>query len=385
MRIQAAELAEGPLAGLHPTIRCRPDCTFYCSNIRFWDGIYDSDCLYIARSSELPAQPPAVEAPCQLQLLLIEDVPVPTAYLSCPAACILTFPVETDPLRLYNAINDSGFSLPRYAMKLTELLESIPEDDFATISRRIGNILGRSAALLTPSFRLLACSDAQGVDARRLRQIRHLPSNELSAYLCAVMFTGEERRAWPVREFPRASGALLMPIIHEGELKEILGYIYCPDIPRGDALANASALRYISQLLASRFLQFIREGRGDDTIFSILLGKVISGEIKDDGAIAAALKQMGFSVPRHMVLITVLADNLSPEAMAACVEALHRDVWPQTRAALVGSQIILLLGRESEPVITPEELELFAGCLEKYQCTAGISETFRQLDHFLRN
>lgn len=383
MRIRVAELADSVLAGMGPVLRCRPEDMLYCSNIRFWDGIYDPDCLYIARSSDLEPTPPPVAAPYQLQMLLIEDLPAPAAWLACPEARILSFPGSADPLRLFNTISDSGFCLPRYAMKLTELLESIPDDDYDTIAKRVSNILGRKATLLTPGLRALSGpDDDRPKQDRHLRRLREL---DLSGHLAPVMLSSGERKVWPLKEFPGEVGELLTPITHDGELRDVLGYIYCPDFPKADAVANLPALRYISRLLTSRFVRFIRENRGGDAAFSLLLGKIISGEMKDNATISTQLQQLGFVVPKNMVLITVLADSLSPDDLVECAECLYRDVWPQTKAALVGNQIILLIGRDELPVVTPEELSRFEKHLAEYQCTAGISEVFHSFDRYLRN
>ena len=385
MRINVTELAEGPLAHLSPAVRCARDAVLYCSNIRFWDGVYDSDCLYIGRASALPPQVPGLSGRHQLQLLLIEDAPIPAAYLEHPSARIISFPPETDPFRLFNAISDSGFCLPRYAMKLTELLESIPENDFPSIAQRVGNVLGRPVSLLTPALRLLARSGEETSGKPSSRRMEQLRDAGLAGHLSPVMLRPGERRIWPLKEYPGESGELFSPIVHEGELRDVLGYIYCRDIPKADAVANLPALRYISRLLASRFLRFIREGRGDDASFSLLMGKIISGELKDDALIESFLRQTAFAIPKNMVLITVLADTLSTDAIAECADTLCRSVWPQTRAALVSNQIILLIGSDELPVVKPDELLRFEQYLGEYQCTAGISEPFHTFDHYLRN
>ncbi len=365
-----------------PVVHCDPNDDLFCSNIRFWDGVFDPDSLYIGRTSALAATPPVVEPPLQIQLLLIEDAPIPEEWLACPAAKIISFPRDTDPLGLFNAINDSGFCLPRYAMKLSELIESIPSNDFPTIARKISQILGRPVALLTPALHVLASSDQ---DEENQLLTRRLTRSNLSGHLSPVMLSPGDHRVWPLKAYPKKSGSLLAPIIHEGELREVLGYIYCPAIPKADAMANLSALRYIARLLVSRFLRFVRKDRAGDAAFSLLLGKVISGELKDDEIIAAQVRQAGVSEPKYMVLVTILADNLAADDLVGCADALYMDIWPQTRAALIGNQIILLIGQDDLPVIKPEELERFEALLADYQCTAGISECFQKVDHYLRN
>lgn len=383
MRIIARELAEGPLSSLAPVLRCRPEDVFYCSNMRFWDGFYDPDCLYIGKSSALSPQPPVVEGRYQIQLLLIEDQPIPQRWLDDPAARIISFPAETDPFQLFNAISDSGFCLPRYAMKLTELLDSIPNDDFSAIARHVSNILGRPVALLTPRLQLLAFSAETDESAERL--FTRLRSYRLNGYLSPGMLALDSYQVYPLKDYPGASGALLTPIVHEGELKDVLGYIYCPEIPKAVAVANLPALRYISRLLTNRFLRFIREDRGEDAAFSLLMGKIISGELRDDALIATLLAQTNFTVPKNMVLITVMADAIPPDSLAEFSNSLCRDVWPKTRAALVGSQIILLIGSDEEEVLSPASLALFDQRLAAYHCTAGISQVFHSFDRYLRN
>lgn len=385
MRIQVTELAEGPLFGLSPVLKCSPDDVLYCSNIRFWDGVYDPDCLYIGHASTLSPQPPDTKERYQVQLLLIEDAPIPKSWLEHPSVKILSFPADTDPFHLFNAISDSGFCLPRYAMKLTELLDAIPEDDFDTIAARVGNILGRPIVLMTPGLRLLAssCSDAEA--ALSHRQFRQTLRNDLTGHLSPVMLSPGSSQLYPLKSFPDQTGALLFPITHKGELKEVLGYIYCPEIPKSDAVANLPALRYISHLLTARFLRFIREGRGDDAAFSLLIGKIISGEMKDNDMIEALLRQTNFSVPKSMVLITIQADALSPDSIVECADALYRDIWPQARAALIGSQIILLVGSDEDQVITEDELSRFGEHLSEYRCTAGISQPFHRVNRYIRN
>ena len=385
MRFIAAELADGPLAALGPVLLCRPDDTFYCSNIRFWDGVCDPDCLYIGRASELPEQPPEPGGRYQLQLLLIGDAPVPPAWQACPAARIVLFPGDTDPLRLFNAISDNGFCLPRYAMKLTELLDDIPRDDFCVIADHISNILGRPTALLTPRLRLLACSADMGGDASTDRYFKPLWGYRLSGQLSSVMLDKSAGRVWPLKDFPGAEGALLAPILHEGELKEVLGYIYCPRIARADALANQPALRYISRLLSARFLRFIREDQGDSAVFVLLLNKIISGELKSDGDIASMLRQISFAVPKNMVLITIVADPKSSVPLMDYADAIYRDIWPGAWAAPVNNQVVLLIGSDETPVLRPESLTLFEARLADHRCNAGVSELFHSFDRYLRN
>ena len=101
--------------------------------------------------------------------------------------------------------------------------------------------------------------------------------------------------------------------------------------------------------------------------------------------IATLLRQTSFTVPKNMVLITIQADALSPDSIIECADALYRDIWPQGRAALVGSQIILLIGSDDEPVIKEDELERFDAHLADFRCTAGISEPFHSFDRYLRN
>lgn len=383
MRIIARELADGPLFNLSPVLKCKPEDVFFCSNMRFWDGYYDPDCLYIGKASSLSPQPPKAEGRYQIQMLLIEDQPIPPLWLEDPAARIISFPSDTDPFQLFNAISDSGFCLPRYAMKLTELLDSIPNDDFSAIASHVSNILGRPVALLTPRLRLLAFSEESDDSANcLLTQLRRF---RLHGHLAPRMLSLETHHVYPLKDYPDTSGALLSPIIHEGELKDVLGYIYCPEISKSVALANLPALRYISRLLTTRFLRFLREDRGEDAAFSLLMGKIISGELRDDTLIATLLAQTNFTVPKNMVLITVMADAIPPDSLAEFSDSLCRDVWPKTRAALVGSQIILLIGSDEEEVLSAESLALFEQRLITYHCTAGISQVFHSFDRYLRN
>lgn len=385
MQINASELVDGPLANLEPVLRCQPTDTFYCTNIRFWDGIYDPDCLYISRASTLAERPPVPKDRYQIQLLLIEDVPIPPAWLDAPAARIVTFPAHTDPFRLFNAISDSGFCLPRYAMKLTELLDSIPKDDFNTIAGHVSRILGRPVALLTPHLRLLASSSSIQGEGLTDRYFKPLWGYNLSGHLSPMMLSPSGHKVWTLKDYPDAVGALLSPIIHEGELKDVLGYLYCPEIPKADAMANSPALRYISRLLNPRFIRFIREGQGDNAVFSLLLDKIVSGDLKDDALVASLLRQTSFTVPRNMTLIIILADPLASDWPVHYAEALYGDLWPTAWTATISNQVVLLIGNSELPVLQSDTLALFEQRLADYHCTAGISGVFHDFDCYLRN
>lgn len=390
MKFDVNVILDGRLKEFSPVLYSSSDSIFMFSNIKFWDGKPEEDSIYIAEASQLADEPP--EWPRTLHFFVIKDVEIPLRYLDHPKIKIVALEDKLSTTGLFNILNDCFLQLPRYSLRLTNLIDAIVDGNYSNIIEIISHTVDHSVALLSNGLKLLDSYKAAGEPQSPVWSAMHKNGYHPAYNLKTQLATGKimardpkSRQVELLSDYTKASGEVFCPIIADRKSTEVLGYLFFEFNDQETVLENTAALEYMCHLMSWYFWRYTNMTQSGYTMLSVTMNKILTGSIREESAIQRVLVKSGFKPKRYMRLVVI--ESHDPEVSKAnsqeALQYVFGELWPAEYEFLCRNKIVFLLRSNELPVIAPEDYRRLQKKLEDYNCLAGISDVFEQIDRSL--
>lgn len=389
MHIHAKQIYEA-LLDFDPVLCCDADDTFNFAQIRFSEGEFRPNHLYIVPVSRLPEgfeRPPA-----PLYLVCMRDADIPLVYKESSGIKMITVAGESDLLAVYNQLSAILESATLDAASIHVVMDAAIGGELPGLVEAISRLLHKSVALLDPNLKLLACCECEndaGPAWKSMMQYGYHPNYNAPFQLRSSSVSCLSNRELSlVSENMYVCGEVFIPVVLNKASHASDGYLYYYEPGKFFSPNTMKLFDLLCSSVAWNMRRFSVAAHSVDAMFSSLLEGILSGAISDNVAVTQFLNQIGFKPRRYYAFIAVHPRVIGADGIVSRFknyDQVFASIWEGSQSILYNNALVLLISGDSDMLLEEARLRTLNSRLEEFDCAAGISDVFTQVDIHLRN
>ncbi|MCR4435994.1 MAG: helix-turn-helix domain-containing protein [Clostridiales bacterium] len=342
---------------------------------------FEPDILYVGKSSELPG---SISAQHAVNILCLEDTPLPHEYMGSPLLNIITLKKSMDISAAFNEIQDILIKEHEVAHNSLILLEALAHESGLQRIVELGyQMLGNPFCIIDRSLKAIAVTTyAKKEDDPVWNEIvttGYSSINTVSFYslnkLNEMIATHELPFFWvdDYSKYPRIMGK-----VNIGG-KQAAGVIVCAherpykegDLELVSLLCNAIAV----EMQKNKFIHYSR-----GLIYEDFIEDLLEGRIKESKVVEERIKILGLSFNKKLYVLSV--DISGFDSTKGVIFHMRNELEKMlcgSKAVVYNDHIVMIASCDKEKTFFERDLKDFAEFLKDHRMVAGISRCFYNL------
>lgn len=277
---------------------------------------------------------------------------------------------------------------------ITGLIGSLATDSPDEIALAIADILRRPCILFSPNLQTIAVAEHAGDRSPLMDTIIELGYHpdfyDLSPRLLhgTIIVRDSKNGLHSFNGKQSAGGEVFAPIIADNITREIIGFLYFYEPDKNALQDNQSYLSFICHSLSWRLWKYTHSIDKSNALLTDILCNVLDGALNDDSVIRRACEKakVRYAGLRMLFVISSQSSKLpGTENPVQRWSDLFRNIWSDAIAFMYNGDLVLIVQADEPEDFRENVLPEIRKHLSEISCSAGYSEPFDELNHFVLN
>ncbi|MGI6326611.1 MAG: PucR family transcriptional regulator [Saccharofermentanales bacterium] len=375
-----------------PILYCEEAAILDFTQIRFADGIFSPNHLYILHASELPPSLDSSQLPLGLVCIRDATLPLPQFYKETLGINLITVSEGSNPIDVYNHLIQCVEHSSLDAPKIYTVVEAATSGGLAALTKTVSDLINKSSAVLDPYLKLLSyCSVDTDPNPSWSKMIQYgYHPNYSAPYLLRSdnISCIKNRKITLVSENMFVSGEIFFPISLDKAGHTVAGYLYYYEPGKYFSANTLNLFHFLCDTVRRTMFQFSSATHSFNVMMSSLLIGILDGAISDDSTLISFFDHISAKANRSYVFIVIDLHVSAVEGIAFLLNNYNQiffNIWEQSYSFLYNNTFVLLVSGNDDVLLDEARLRILNQRLEEYGCFAGVSDSFSQINIHIRN
>ena len=273
-----------------------------------------------------------------------------------------------------------------YFSRLSSLHESLHTNNGDLIAKHISELLECPVDFVSRAGKVLVSVNNTENGKNRFVKNQYVPGmNKLRDYPSDTVFFNplHSNKLVPLDSADKEQqGNFIFPVLSDTISPVLIGYMILEGMSMKQISFLTPVTDYICKALSITFLGYERNEYRNATRYTALIRQLLNGDLDDDAQIKRMANEVFPVKTSPLRLIVVQCKRTSDGASYS--DSVISEVFPLGANFKYNSVSAVLVPGDDDS-LSPKHLDQFRMSLEKYDCTAGISEPIPQIDANFKN